>query len=142
MVVLALFPCALVTGCKHQETAKADTRGAAALSRITVLLPIQAQVDLTIPAGTVGKINPDLSTRFDPPIHPLGTVQSMSLYGRQIPLASHDVKDGFIDTVGYGKLELLDGGFRDGAESLELRAFPADIEKLKLDYPAPTATHQ
>jgi len=102
--------------------------------RVKVDLQIDAVVHLTVPPGTVAKLNSDLSAKFDPPVHPLGTIDSLKLYGKAIPLASKDLKEGLLTTVGFGDFEVF--MTRDSGANLELRAFPADIEKLKNAYPA------
>ena len=145
MVVAA---CLLLAGCGKQpdkntsasENEPPDSEPAKPAVRVKMDLALVADVSLRIPQGTVSKVPAGLwdpsAADFDPPVHPLGTVESLKLNGKDIPLASKELKDGLLTTVGFGEIEVFLKGIRGGDADLEYRAFPDEIEKLKKAYPA------
>jgi hypothetical protein len=78
-----------------------------------VLLPFRnviADVDLALPAGTIGVGCGDGAvvgtSCFDPPVHPLGEVRSLSIEGHGIALAATALENGMLSTRDFGQFEL------------------------------------
>jgi hypothetical protein len=86
-------------------------------------------------ASGLPRVDAPVTGTFNPPVHPSGTVSGLKLYGKDIPLASNELRDGVVTTVGFGDVEVLVTGLR-GGPVYEYRASPADIAKLKKAYPA------
>lgn len=107
--------------------------------RVPMDLPFETDADFMIGGESgisAGPIDADpTASTYDPPVNPTGSVRSLKLYGKDIPLASTALNGGLLATVGFGEIEVLSKGFRGGSPILEYRAFPADIDKLKKAYP-------
>jgi len=71
-----------------------------------------ADFDIHLPPHTVGRLAREgalLSEGavFDPPVHPIGEVRSLSIRGHDIELESTTLKEGLLMTVEFGAIEFL-----------------------------------
>ena len=152
-VALTISACLLLAACgkksgdevKLPEDKSPVTAPADPTVRVVADLPFAAEVDIsfgssrlrgrTAPQGAMstvaaGEWDPGTGI-FETPIHPLGTIKSLELYGKDIPLTSNELKDGLLSTAGFGEIEVFLKGFVHGQALLEYRALPPDIAKLK-----------
>jgi len=101
---ITLFLSALLSGCGPDSDEK-------------VLLSFggtgtYADLDIHLPPGTVGRLAREgalLSEGavFDPPVHPIGEVRSLSIRGHDIELESTTLVDGMLMTKDFGAIEFL-----------------------------------
>ncbi len=73
---------------------------------------VYADFDIHLPPNTVGKLAREgglLSEGavFDPPVHPIGEVRTLSIRGHKIELESTILKDGLLMTVDFSTIEFL-----------------------------------
>jgi len=104
--------------------------------KVKIELPLELNARLEIPEGARMTLSDGPmeynrgNSDFDPPVHPKGTIETLSLHGKVIPLKTRDINDGIISTKDFGEIEVILLGIRNGGGLLEFKAFPSDIEKL------------
>ncbi len=127
----------LCVGCERKPSDLKPTRILIDLpleiSSMLLNTPMQMSPDGTVVQG---------DRIFNPAVHPVsGTLVALRLYNIDIPLSTNEVKDGIITTADYGEIEMLLTGFRDGVPTIEFRALPEVVDKLRAAYQTP-ATNQ
>jgi len=143
VVIMASF---IVPACHNKSGDKGKSQEIKSITdppkpevRVKVELPFEAYINLKIPEGAKSRVPEGVwdpsAANFDPPIHPLGTIDTLKLYGKVIPLKIKELKEGIISTNDFGEIEILLTAISNGSAILEYRAFPSDIEKLKKSYP-------
>lgn len=90
-----------------------------ALDGMRFVLPhrrLAGKLSLRLPPGTVGRGCPDTEGQpltglqgfcFDPPVHPIGDVESFAFGRQDIALASTTLQDGWLQTKEFGAFEFL-----------------------------------
>lgn len=108
-------------------------------NRIKMLFDFKADVHIQIPSGTTTSLSDgpiDLTTsNFNPPVHPLGSIEWLTINGKKVTLLSTVLKNGILSTTDYGDIEVLLTGVQRGQCILEYWVHPAQIEKIKKDFP-------
>ncbi len=71
-----------------------------------------ADLDIHLPPNTVGRLASEggllsAGAVFDPPVHPIGEVRSLSVHGHDIALESMTLQDGMLMTKEFGAIEFL-----------------------------------
>lgn len=152
--VILVF-CLVSLGCRQQsaktnatgtsspaERFKTDTTETSSpAGRVKIDLQLEADPRLTVPDGVFAKVahgawDPMVSI-YDPPVHPLGTIEHLTLYGSDVPLASREIKNGMLATRDFGEVEVFLAGTGHYGLHLIFCAYPADIERLRKAYPVP-----
>ena len=143
VIIMASF---LIFACHNKSSDKVKSQDVKSVPesqksevRIKAELPFEAYIKLKIPEGAKSRVPEGVwdpsAAIFDPPIHPLGTIDTLKLYNKVIPLKIKELKEGIISTNDFGEIEIFLTGISNGGAILEYRAFPSDIEKLKKSYP-------
>jgi len=73
---------------------------------------VYADFDIHLPPNTVGRMAREggllsAGAVFDPPVHPIGEIRSLSIRGYDIELESTTLNEGLLMTVEFGAIEFL-----------------------------------
>jgi len=73
---------------------------------------VYADFDIHLPPNTVGRLPREGAVLsegavFDPPVHPIGEVRSLTIRGHAIELESTTLSEGLLMTVEFGVIEFL-----------------------------------
>lgn len=104
-----------------------------------VMLPFRnvvADVDLTLPAGVMAVGCGDGSfvgeSCFDPPVHPIGEVRTLSIEGHDIAVADTKLVDGMLRTKEFGQFEFSVSRFDPSSgKSFDILVTERQIRKLE-----------
>jgi hypothetical protein len=116
------------------ETASPKTEPPASTEKVKIPYDFEAAAKINIPPGATGSVSFNMdpgTTDFKPPVHPSGSVESLSFQGVSIELAAPEIKGGILSTKDFGDVEVLLLGLRQGRAVLEFRATQTQIDKLK-----------
>jgi len=101
---LIVFLFASISGCESEADEKVllSFGGAGAY----------ADLDIHLPPDTIGRPAREgallsAGVVFDPPVHPIGEVRSLSFRGHDIELESTTLQDGMLMTKEFGAIEFL-----------------------------------
>ena len=129
----AIGACLLLGACNKQSSDKTAVQGgesavaeSAKSARINANLRFEADVNLNLApllsGVSNGAFNPldDVANKtINPPVHARGAINSLKLDGKDVLLASKELKEGFLFTKVFGELEVFVTGIRGGQAVLE-----------------------
>jgi len=92
----------LFIGCSSKSNDKVLLSFAGAYADLNIHLPPNTQGRLASEGGLLSA-----GAVFDPPVHPLGEIRSLSIQGHDIELESTALQDGLLLTKEFGAIEFL-----------------------------------
>ena len=103
-IALLAFFSIFVTGCESDSSEKVllSFGGSGAYADLNIHLPPNTQGRLASEGGLLSG-----GAVFDPPVHPLGEVRSLSIHGHDIEIENTTLQDGFLATKEFGAIEFL-----------------------------------
>jgi hypothetical protein len=123
--ILLFLVMVAILGCSKQSDESVNQ------ARVRLPFELTCEVNLSIPKGASISLASDGSRKFNPPIHPIGTISNIQCNGKAIELVSPELKEGVLTTKDFGDIEVVlsEVGYQGGG--LEFRATPKQIEKMK-----------
>jgi hypothetical protein len=137
-IVIIILTAIFYTGCDNSEEASSSfsspfgPKKPPEIIKITYDHKIYAEIEM--PEEATGSASNDIepsNIEFKTPLHPEGEVISLELGEMPVEIKKSELKDGFLLTKRFGKIEFLLLGIKDGKKIFELRATQKQVNNLK-----------
>ena len=96
---------------------------------------IVANLDVQVPPDTIGHLTDgpigETPIIYDPPVHPIGHIRSLSINGKQVEIDNTELNDGMLRTKIFGNIEFI----LFSTKKVEIRATKAQINKIEIWLP-------
>lgn len=137
LFILILFLSSILLPCCDKKEEKISSPfGPKKIVKVKITYDYKINSEIIIPEGLKGSVSADMdtsTTEFETPVHPEGKVLSLAIGEMPIDIKNTELDDGNLSTKGYGNIEFLLIGLKQGKAVFELRATQKQIVCLTKD---------